>query len=131
MDVLDRFLRALPGGFRYAVEVRHRGWVRSDLGNLLREHGVALTLVDYPSMPRMEEATTNFAYIRWLGDRREFPIEHTHAKKDRTADLTWWSGLVDGFLAEGKIVFAYADNHYQNHSPSTLEQFLGVRGSGR
>lgn len=131
MDVLERFLGTLPEGFRYAVEVRHRSWVRSGLPALLRERGVALTLVDYPRMPRMEEATTDFAYIRWLGDRREFPAGHTHPKKDRGEDLRWWSGMVDSFLAEGKAVFAYANNHYQNHSPSTLEQFLEIREEER
>ncbi|MGF1471556.1 MAG: DUF72 domain-containing protein [Rubrobacteraceae bacterium] len=128
MEVLERFLEALPDGLRYAVEVRHRSWVRSDLPALLREHGVALTLVDYPRMPRMEAATADFSYIRWLGDRREFPADHTMPKKDRAEDLRWWSGVADRFLSEGRTVFAYANNHYQNHSPSTLEQFLEVRG---
>ncbi|MGB3683910.1 MAG: DUF72 domain-containing protein [Rubrobacteraceae bacterium] len=127
MDSLERFLEELPEG-RYAVEVRHRSWVGSGLPALLREHGAALTLVDYPRMPRMEEATTGFSYVRWLGNRREFPEGHTHAKKDRHEDLAWWSGLVDRFISEGRTVFAYANNHYQNHSPSTLEQFLEVRG---
>lgn len=131
MDVLEAFLDALPDGFRYAVEVRHRSWLRSDLPDLLREHGAALTLVDYPRMPRMKEATADFVYIRWLGDRREFPEGHTHPRKDRRDDLRWWSGLVDRFLTEGRTVFAYANNHYQNHSPSTLEQFLEIRGGGR
>jgi uncharacterized protein YecE (DUF72 family) len=130
MDALDEFLAGLPDGPSYAVEVRHRSWLGSDLPELLRKHGAALTLVDYPGMPRLEEATTSFSYIRWLGNRREFPSGHTHPKKDRTEDLRWWSGVVDRFLEEGKTVFAYANNHYQNHSPSTLEQFLEVRRNG-
>jgi len=132
MGVLEDFLKRLPEGPRYAVEVRHRSWVGSDLPELLRECGAALTLVDSPRMPRLEEATTDFVYIRWLGNRREFPEGHTHLKKDRDDDLLWWSDLVDRFLQEGRIVFAYANNHYQNHSPSTLERFLEIRrGSGR
>ncbi len=131
MDTLETFLDSLPDGFRYAVEVRHRSWLRPDLTDLLWEHGAVLTLVDYPRMPRVEEATADFVYIRWLGDRREFPEGHTHPKKDRRKDLRWWSALVDRFLSEGRTVFAYANNHYQNHSPSTLEQFLGLRGGGR
>lgn len=127
MGVLEDFLSTLLQGPRYAVEVRHRSWLGSDLPALLREHGVALTLVDYPRMPRMEEATTDFAYIRWLGNRREFPEGHTHLKKNRDDDLTWWSDLVDRFLEEDRTVFAYANNHYQNHSPSTLERFLELR----
>jgi uncharacterized protein YecE (DUF72 family) len=127
MGVLEDFLRELHEGPRYAVEVRHRSWLGSDLPELLRECGAALTLVDYPRMPRMEEATTDFTFIRWLGDRREFPEGHTHLKKDRDDDLLWWAGVVDRFLGEGKTVFAYANNHYQNHSPSTLERFLELR----
>ncbi len=131
VDALDSFLGELPHGPSYAVEVRHRSWLGSGLSDLLREHGAALTLVDYPRMPRLEEATADFAYIRWLGNRREFPSEHTHLKKDRTGDLRWWSGVVDRFLEEGKTVFAYANNHYQNHSPSTVEQFLEIRRGAR
>jgi uncharacterized protein YecE (DUF72 family) len=131
MGVLEDFLKGLPEGFRYTVEVRHRSWPGSDLLEMLCELGVALTLIDYPRMPRMGEATTDFSYIRWLGDRREFPEGHTHLKKDRDDDLLWWSDLVDRFLQEGRTVFAYANNHYQNHSPSTLERFLELRRGER
>ncbi len=127
IGVLKDFLTALPEGPRYAVEVRHRSWIGSNLPELLRERGAALTLVDYPRMPRMEEATTEFVYIRWLGNRREFPAGHTHPKKNRDDDLSWWASVVDRFLEEGRTVFAYANNHYQNHSPSTLEQFVEIR----
>jgi uncharacterized protein YecE (DUF72 family) len=131
MGVLEDFLQRLPQGFRYAVEVRHSSWLGSDLPQMLSERGAALTLIDYPKMPRMQEATTDFSYIRWLGDRREFPEGHTHLKKDRDEDLLWWSELVDGFLGEGRTVFAYANNHYQNHSPSTLDRFLEIRRGER
>jgi uncharacterized protein YecE (DUF72 family) len=127
MAVLEDFLAELPQGYRYAVEVRHKSWLGSDLATMLGEHGAALTLIDYPRMPRMEQATAGFVYIRWLGDRREFPSGHTHAKRDRAEDLRWWSERVDRFLSEEREVFAYANNHYQNHSPSTLEQFVEIR----
>jgi hypothetical protein len=86
MGVLEDFLERLPEGFRFAVEVRHRSWLGSDLPEMLGERGVALTLIDYPKMPRMEEATADFSYIRWLGDRREFPEGHTHLEKERDED---------------------------------------------
>ena len=57
MGVLEDFLTDLPQGFRYAVEVRHKSWLGSDLAAMLREHGAALALIDYPRMPRVEEAT--------------------------------------------------------------------------
>jgi uncharacterized protein YecE (DUF72 family) len=131
MGVLEDFLKGLPEGFRYAVEVRHRSWLGSDLPEMLRERDVALTLIDYPRMPRMREATADFSYVRWLGDRREFPTGHTHLAKERDEDLGWWAGVIGGFLEEGKTVFAYANNHYQNHSPSTLARFLEIRRGER
>ena len=131
MGVLEDFLTTLPEGPRYAVEVRHRSWLGSDLPALLREHGIALTLIDYPRMPRMDDATADFVYIRWLGNRQEFPSGHTYARRNRTSDLEWWAEKVDRFLSEGREVFAYANNHYQNHSPSTLEQFLEIRRKNR
>jgi uncharacterized protein YecE (DUF72 family) len=131
IGVLEDFLAGLPEGFRYAVEVRHGSWLGTDLPEMLRERGAALTLIDYPRMPRMADATAGFVYIRWLGDRQEFPSGHTHAKRDRTEDLAWWSERVDRFLSEGREVFAYANNHYQNHSPSTLEEFVEIRRRSR
>ena len=63
----------------------------------------------------------------WLGDRCEFLLGYVRHRKDHTEDLRRWSGLMDRFLEEGKTVFAYANNHYQNHAPSTIEEFLGIR----
>jgi uncharacterized protein YecE (DUF72 family) len=131
MGVLEDYLKGLPGGFRYAVEVRHRSWLGSDLPEMLRERDAALTLIDYPRMPRLDEATADFSYIRWLGDRREFPAGHTRLEKERDDDLRWWSEVVGRFLEEGRTVFAYANNHYQNHSPSTLARFLEIRRGER
>lgn len=131
MGVLEDFLDALPTGFRYAVEVRHKSWVHSDLAKLLAEREVALALIDYPGMPRMTGATAGFSYVRLLGDRREFPEGHTEPKKERDDDLSWWSSLVDRFLGENREVFVYANNHYQNHSPSTLRQLMEVRRGER
>ena len=127
MGVLEDFLKRLPEGFRYAVEVRNRSWLGSDLPEMLRERGAALTLIDYPRMPRMQEATADFSYVRWLGDRREFPSGHTHLEKERDDDLRWWSELVGRFRQESGTVFVYANNHCQNHSLSTLNRFLEIR----
>ena len=97
-EVLCAFLDELPEGPSYAVEVRHKSWIGSGLPDLLRERGAALTLVDYPGMPRLEEATASFVYIRWLGDRREFPSGHTHPKRTGkgicATGLKWWTASV-------------------------------------
>ena len=82
-------------------------------------------------MPRVQEATADFSSIRWLGERPQFPPDHTHPQKERDEELRWWAEVVGGFFEEGKTAFAYADNHYQNHSPSTVERFLELRQGDR
>ena len=42
MGVLEDYLKGLPEGFRYAVEVRHRSWLGSDLPEMLRERACRL-----------------------------------------------------------------------------------------
>jgi uncharacterized protein YecE (DUF72 family) len=39
MGILEDFLIELPQGLRYAVEVRHKSWLGSDLATMLRERG--------------------------------------------------------------------------------------------
>ena len=95
--VLEEFLDGVPGGARYAVGVRHRSWLGPDLAGMLRESGVVLTLMDYPRMPRMKEATADLSCVRLPGDRRGFPAGHTHLKKERD-DLRWWSDLAGRLL---------------------------------
>ena len=131
MGILEDFLKGLPPGFRYAVGVRHRNWLGSDLPEMLGERGAALALIDYPRMPRVREATADFTYVRWLRDRREFQAGHTHLARERDEDLRWWPDVLGGFLEEAKTVFAYANNHYQNRSPSTHARFLEIRRGER
>jgi uncharacterized protein YecE (DUF72 family) len=37
-------------------------------------------------------------------------------------------GVLEDFLKRMPESFRYANNHYQNHSPSTLARFLEIRG---
>ncbi len=71
------------------------------------------------------------SFVSGVENRRAFPPRHTRAKRDRTVDLAWWSERVGRFLSEGREVFAYANNHYQNHSPSTQGRFVEIRRRSR
>ncbi|MEJ2007192.1 MAG: DUF72 domain-containing protein [Acidobacteriota bacterium] len=74
---LGRYLERLPRSHRYAVEIRNRKWLGQPLIDLLRKHNVALALVDQAWMPtitqlteKLDVLTTDFTYIRWIGDRK-------------------------------------------------------------
>jgi uncharacterized protein YecE (DUF72 family) len=119
---LAALLPLLPADLRWAVEVRHTSWLSEHFYNLLREHNVALAHVDLPWMPRTTPVTADFVYIRWLGDRRALPDDFSYVRPElqRSEDLDWWARQIERMLERGLHVFAYANNHYQGHSPATI-----------
>jgi uncharacterized protein YecE (DUF72 family) len=46
LDTLIPFLRSLPDGYKFAIEIRNRTWLDAELANLLRDHRIALVLQD-------------------------------------------------------------------------------------
>jgi uncharacterized protein YecE (DUF72 family) len=62
---------------RLAVEIRNKASLDKRFLDLLREYNVALALTDLSNMPRpwelkdgLDLVTTDFVYVRWLGDRK-------------------------------------------------------------
>lgn len=125
LNRLAGFLAALPTDFRYAVKVRHRGWLTDEFFDLLSRHQVALVLEDYARMPRSYRVTTDFSYIHWLGHRSEAPdSEDDGTRRDRDAALDDWSDLIKSLRAQNISVWGFANNHYQGHSPSTIRALM-------
>ena len=118
---------------RFVIEIRNKAWLDKRLIDLLREHKVALALTDLSNMPRpweMEEkldlVTTDFVYVRWLGDRKGIEALTTTWDKtviDRADDLRNWAGLFRQFVSRNLKIYAYANNHYAGHGPGTVKLF--------
>jgi uncharacterized protein YecE (DUF72 family) len=140
LTVLAPFLKKLPTDHKFAVEIRNKKWLDARFADLLREHNVALALTDTSFVPRpweMEEKldlfTADFAYVRWLGDRKGIEkLTETWDKPivDRTKDLRNWVALLKQMVNTKKILkmFAYANNHYQGHGPATVKLFTDLWG---
>ena len=99
-DRLIPFLKKLPAGPKYAIEIRNPEWLDAEFADLLRQRQIALALPDLPYMPRPEvlaqkfdPLTADWTYIRWLGDRKGIELQTVTWDKiivDRTAELTSW-----------------------------------------
>lgn len=138
LAVLIPFLKKLPGGRKFALEIRNKNWLDARFVEVLREHNVALALTDTSFVPRpweMKEKfdliTADFTYVRWLGDRKGIErVTKTWDKSvvDRREDLTSWAELFRKFVARNLKVFAYANNHYGGHGPATVKLFMDLWG---
>ena len=124
-ETLAHFLAQLPRDFRFAVEVRHKGWLTDDFFGLLEEHRIAFALADYPFMPNVPRITADFTYIRWLGNRKDIPDDHyENVRIPRDREIAEWSDLISDYRDQGVAVWGFANNHYQGHSPATVRALM-------
>jgi uncharacterized protein YecE (DUF72 family) len=130
VDRLAPFLAALPGDFRYAVEVRNKAWIQPALLDVLRAHKSALVLVDLAYMPHPADLarahdliTTDFTYVRLIGDRKKIDALTKRFDRivlDQTPSLERWAELLAGLVPRVRETYAYANNHYAGHAPETI-----------
>jgi uncharacterized protein YecE (DUF72 family) len=135
LAVLTPFLKKLPKGYQFALEIRNKAWLDARFADLLRKHEVALALIDQSWVPRPWEikeqfdlATTDWTYVRWLGDRKGIEEKTKTWDKiivDRKNDLEDWVDVLKRMVNTKKILkmFAYANNHYAGHGPATVKLF--------
>jgi uncharacterized protein YecE (DUF72 family) len=129
---LKPFLKALPKGYKFAVEIRNKTWLNARFADLLREYGVALVLQDQSWMPLpaampFDYLTANFTYIRLLGDRNGIEKQTKVWDKvvvDRSKELHSWVDVCQQITRRGASVFVYVNNHYSGHAPKTVADFL-------
>jgi uncharacterized protein YecE (DUF72 family) len=129
---LGQFLTRLEP-FLFALEVRNGAWMDARLAEVLRSRNVALALVDHAWMPRpaevfekLDPVTADFAYIRWLGDRKGIEKRTKTWDKtivDRSAELGEWVEVCNKIAGRGVPVFAFANNHYAGNGPATARLF--------
>jgi len=133
LELLKPFFKKLPKGYKFAVEIRNKNWLDLRFVDLLREHGVALALIDQGWMPRpwemntgLDLITADFVYVRWLGDRKGIEEKTKTWDKvivDRQGDLLEWVSLLKKVHERRIMILAFANNHFAGHGPATVEFF--------
>jgi uncharacterized protein YecE (DUF72 family) len=128
LDRLEPYLEKLPKGFRYGVEVRNKDWLVPELTHVLARHEIALVLVDLVYMPHpadleIDLATTDFTYVRLIGDRKAVEAKTKAFDTvviDQSARLSRWAQLLREFTPGVREIYAYVNNHYSGYAPDTI-----------
>ncbi len=126
LSLLAEYLRILPTGHRYAVEVRNESLLTSELISLLQQQNAALAWVDAIKMPLIEEKTAPFVYIRWEGDRKAVTGTMGKPESDRSEGIREWSQKLKALVDEGVEVFGYFSKFYSGFPPADVTQLLGL-----
>ncbi len=89
------------------------------------QHRIAFVLADLSYMPKVIRVTTDFTYIRWLGNRQDIPDDHYESVRiPRDRAIADWSDLIARYREQGVTIWGFANNHYQGHSPATVRAIM-------
>lgn len=138
---LDSFFSQFANpALRFAVEIRNKNWLDARLTDFLKERNIALALTDTTFVPRpwekdLDWVTADFGYVRWLGNRKEIEETTTTWDKpvvDREPDIKSWVSFLRQMVLDKNLrkVFAFANNHYAGHAPSTVKLFEKLWAGG-
>jgi uncharacterized protein YecE (DUF72 family) len=141
---LYRFLRRLPAGPTYAVELRDADLLTPDLAAALHHGGAVPALAGHPRLPLLDAQRDLFAahddgplVIRWLLRRnrgyneardRYQPFDALCEPDPETRGLV--TGLVLDALSGGREVFVIVNNKAEGSSPLTLIELARMVGEG-
>ncbi len=127
---LRNFLERLPKEMRFAVEFRNREWLIDWTFEELEKNQVALGLVEGNWIPRelmfeaIEKLKTNFAYIRFMGERDLTKFDKIYRTQD--ANLQMWKTEIERI--EAKENFIYFSNFYEGHAPASANKLKKLFG---
>ncbi len=124
LAALKRFLETLPEQHRYALEVRNKTLLIPEVFSLLKEHNVALAIVDKPSLSFGEKLTADFAYVRWEGDRKTVRGTIGEIEIDRSKDTQEWAKRLKRFENPGTEAFGYFSKYYSGYPPADADLLL-------
>ena len=126
LGALDRFLEALPAEVRYAVEFRHPAWQHQETLAMLGARRAAWAAGVGPLNPPVRPLTTDFAYLRWIGDRSIEVFDRTQV--ERGEEIRRWAEWIESVRDRLLEVYGYFNNHFAGHGPASARALLAALG---
>ena len=135
MAKIDPFLKALPAGFRYAIEIRNDEYLTAEYLDILASNNVAHTLNAWTRMPALDVQaqlpgvlTADFTVVRALlrkGRPYDKAVE-TFQPYDRIQEPSESARegmrlIAQRAMHERKDAFLFVNNRLEGNAPSTIE----------
>jgi uncharacterized protein YecE (DUF72 family) len=139
---LEGFLGELPGGFRYAVEIRNPEYLRPEYLGLLNHFGVAHVLNAWTRMPLLEDQAelpgifdADFTVVRALlakgrgyDDAVQSFQPYDHIQEINPGVRAALAKIASQARIRKKPAFLYVNNRLEGHSPGTIEAVIDQLG---
>jgi uncharacterized protein YecE (DUF72 family) len=126
LDLIKNLQYTLDPSFRYAIEVRHHSWFNELFYNYMKEKNYCLVWSQQDILITPSILTTDFLYLRLIGDRSIDERDFGKIKKDRTKEMQLWRNILKDIQKNEKNVktsIIEANNHYAGFGPMTAKLF--------
>lgn len=124
---LESFLDKTNPALRYAFEFRNNSWLVDETYNLLVKKKSCLVWGVGEHLDIFPKITTDFVYLRFMGDFNEFQ-KFDRIQKDKTEILrNWWKNL-RASMDKLTSAFVLVSNHFAGFAPENSNQFRKYAG---
>ena len=127
LDLIKNLQYTLDPSFRYAIEVRHHhSWFNELFYNYMKEKNYCLVWSQQDILITPPILTSDFLYLRLIGDRSIDERDFGKIKKDRTKEMQLWRNILKDIQKNEKNVktsIIAANNHYAGFGPMTAKLF--------
>ena len=136
LEGLRNLLPLLDDRFRYAVEVRHQSWFQDLAYNFFADNKLCLVWSQLAKIRTPPIVTTDFLYVRFIGDRSIDEKDFGKIQKDRVLEMSNWveqiknveGGKERGRRSEVRDAMIAPNNHYAGFGPGTVNIFRNMVG---
>lgn len=126
LEALKQYDFFFDDSFRYAVEVRHPSWFSDLAYNFFSNNNICMVWNQLDKIQSPPIVTTDFVYLRLIGDRSINEENFGKIQKDREQEMTYWSDkfrTVQQDEKDVKIGIVAANNHYAGFGAATANMF--------
>jgi uncharacterized protein YecE (DUF72 family) len=134
LEGLRQLVPLLDKGFRYAVEVRNLSWFQDLAYNFFADNNICMVWSQLAGMRTPPIVTTDFLYVRFIGDRSIDEKDFGKIQKDRVSEMRKWARRVKrvekerGKEEEISLAIVASNNHYAGFGPGTANMFRKMVG---
>jgi uncharacterized protein YecE (DUF72 family) len=132
LEGLRQLVPILDNKFRYAVEVRHQSWFQDLAYNFFANNNICMVWSQLVGIRTPPIVTTDFLYVRFIGDRSIDEKDFGTIQKDRVSEMNKWASRIKKVEKEGDkeigLAMIAANNHYAGFGPGTANMFRRMVG---
>ena len=127
---LEELFSYLPQDFKYPIEGRHSSWFTDEALDYLTEKNYCLVWNDVQGVNNPSLITSDYLYVRLIGNRSISESEFGKVVIDRTETIQSWANKIKKLEGKVSLAMIMANNHFEGFAPSTantLRMKLGLK----